>query len=564
MSEATKDTIYIDIDDEITGIIDKVRGSKHKIVALVLPKRATTLQSIVNMKLLKRTATDSKKNLVLITSETSLLPLAGAVGLHVAKNLQTKPAIPAVPTAPDEIETIAEAEEPLEAPDTAVDATKPVGELAGLPSVAAEEVIQIDNTNDGSEKVVGAAAAKTAKKNKKLKVPNFEKFRLRLVLAGLALIALITGWYTLFYVLPKAKVTIQTDNTSITSTLSVTLDTAAETLDEAGLIVPAEYKEFKKTTTEKVAATGQKDVGTKASGTVTIINCTDNPIKISAGTGVSSGSLTYILQSSVSMDAGDFTSGGQCKSNGDHVDSAAAIAQNNGDQYNIPGRTLTIAGVSGDVRATTDGMSGGTSKKVTIVSGQDVETAKQKLTSQDTTEASEELEKQFEAENLYGITETVVAGTPTITASPAIDQEGSEVTVTAVTTYTMFGAMRDDLKKLVENDAKKQIDTAKQKLLSDGIDEAVFSSQSQNGKVSAKIQLQTTVAAGAEINPDDIKQYVAGKKRGEAENYIKDRPGVKDVTISYSPFYVLSTPKKTSQISVVIEQINGNGEDTSN
>ena len=86
MTEAPKDTIYIDVDDEITGIIDKVRSSKHKIVALVLPKRSTVFQSIVNMKLLKRKADSADKNLVLITSETSLLPLAGAVGLHGGKS----------------------------------------------------------------------------------------------------------------------------------------------------------------------------------------------------------------------------------------------------------------------------------------------------------------------------------------------------------------------------------------------------------------------------------------------------------------------------------------------
>ena len=54
-----KDVIYIDVDDEITTIIDKVRSSQSKILALVLPKRATTLQSIVNMKLLKRSADEA-------------------------------------------------------------------------------------------------------------------------------------------------------------------------------------------------------------------------------------------------------------------------------------------------------------------------------------------------------------------------------------------------------------------------------------------------------------------------------------------------------------------------
>ena len=90
-----KDTIYIDIDDEITTVIDKVRSSPGRIVALVLPKRATVFQSIVNMKLLKRSAESAKKNVVLITTEAGLLPLAGAVGLHVAPTPQSKPEVPA-------------------------------------------------------------------------------------------------------------------------------------------------------------------------------------------------------------------------------------------------------------------------------------------------------------------------------------------------------------------------------------------------------------------------------------------------------------------------------------
>src|SRR5258706_15078196 len=93
-----KDVIYVDVDDEITGIIDKVENSPEKVVALVLPKRATSLQSTVNMKLLARSAKTAGKNPVLITSEGALLPLAGAAGLHVAKNFQSKPEIPDGPT----------------------------------------------------------------------------------------------------------------------------------------------------------------------------------------------------------------------------------------------------------------------------------------------------------------------------------------------------------------------------------------------------------------------------------------------------------------------------------
>src|SRR3954469_19623116 len=103
--KTSKDTIYIDVDDEITSIIDKVETSSSKVVALVLPKRAASLQSIVNMKLLKRSADTADKNVVLITSEQALIPLAGAAGLHVAKNLQSKPEVPDSPSGAGPAET---------------------------------------------------------------------------------------------------------------------------------------------------------------------------------------------------------------------------------------------------------------------------------------------------------------------------------------------------------------------------------------------------------------------------------------------------------------------------
>lgn len=49
MANNDKDTIYVDIDDEITAVIDKIQNSSSKVVALVLPKRAATFQSIVNI-----------------------------------------------------------------------------------------------------------------------------------------------------------------------------------------------------------------------------------------------------------------------------------------------------------------------------------------------------------------------------------------------------------------------------------------------------------------------------------------------------------------------------------
>jgi len=62
-------TLYIDIDEEITSIIDRVRKAEAKEVIIVAPKNAMLLQSIVNLRLLKKEADRRKKQLLIITQD---------------------------------------------------------------------------------------------------------------------------------------------------------------------------------------------------------------------------------------------------------------------------------------------------------------------------------------------------------------------------------------------------------------------------------------------------------------------------------------------------------------
>src|SRR5579859_3048113 len=96
-SNPAKETVYVDPEDEITTIIDKVEAAKSSAVALVLPKRTSALKSTVNMRLLARRTEKAGKKLILVTSEAALLPLAGVAGVPVAKNLQSQPEIPDSP-----------------------------------------------------------------------------------------------------------------------------------------------------------------------------------------------------------------------------------------------------------------------------------------------------------------------------------------------------------------------------------------------------------------------------------------------------------------------------------
>jgi hypothetical protein len=558
MSEAGKDTIYIDVDDEITSIIDKVQASDKKIVALVLPKRATVLQSIVNMKLLKRAATTHKKNLVLITSEAALLPLAGAVKLHVAKTLQSKPAIPPGPemaeedvaVTPEEVDDAEVTDEPTLSKD------KSVGELAGLATrpADAEETIDVDGPEEPAAEAA-EPAKKAPKGNKKLKVPNFEKFRTKLLLIGGGLILLLILLYMGLFVLPKAKVVIKTDNLSVTAGLDFTADTGAESVDKDQNIVPATSKDVKKTDTDKAPATGKKNVGEKATGTVTLQNCTktDGTVTIPAGTPVSNNGNVFLVDEDEVLPASILSGGGsKCFTPSKTV---SVTAQSPGDQYNLSGgRVFAVSGF-GSVNGTdSSAMTGGTTKEVTVVSQSDIDTLKTKLADKSKDAARDDLKKAFQDDNLFPLAETFANGDPSVTASPTVGSESSDVSVTTVTTYTMLGVKRDDLRGLVEEVAKQQIDTSKQAISSDGLDSAVFRLVDKGNGQQQKLSVQTQVETGTHIDEDDLKKQIAGKKKGDARDLIAKYPGVKDVTIDLSPFWVSKVPGKAKRVTIQFDR----------
>lgn len=569
----SKDTIYIDIDDEITGIIDKVRGSSSKVTALVLPKRAGVFQSIVNMKLLKRAADEANKNLVLITAEAGLLPLAGAAGIHVAKTLNSKPEIPMAPKldeAPDE--AIDEAGEV-----TAANAgDQPVGKLAEQPPADnGMETLQLDDDElpeDAAAKpptakkpkdfAAAAGADKAAKGNgkgkgksgSKFKIPNFGTFRKKLIFGGIILFLLILGLILGLIVLPKATINVKTDATNVPVELNLNLSTTETQLDTNSdtPTVPAKLASEQKTFSQQVPTTGQKNHGNKASGQVTITNCAhqDGPITIPAGAAFSGGNNTYVSQQSVTVPDSSFSGGNNCKNDTGKA-TVSVLAQSGGSGYNMPaGAGFSISNVPSGVSGQGGTISGGTDNIVQTVNQNDISNAKAKIATNDNAQ-KQALQGQLKSQGEFAITTTFSPGTPNVTQSAGVGDVANNVTVTEVITYTMFGAKEKDLDKLVDGAVKNQVDTSKQTILTEGLDTAVFGVNTSSS-TSAQLTLQTTAEVGPDLNIAAIKQSALGKKPNDVKSQLQGNPDVTDVKVKLSPFWVSSVPKKASKVKVTI------------
>jgi hypothetical protein len=570
-SVAGKETIYVDVDDEITTIIDKVQGAKAKVVALVLPKRAAVLQSIVNMKLLKRTADTADKNLVLVTTEAGLMPLAGAVGLHVASTPTSKPSVPTAPVAPStEPENV---DEPLNIVDgNASDefdargaASRSIGELAaaGTASKLAEDDIDdsIDMGDDPSDAPgilgtgVAGATAKVAKikKDKKLHVPNFDSFRKKLLIGGVLAVVLIGGLIYALTALPKATITVKTDSSTITTNLNLILDTTAKELSKEDKIIPATAQAEPKTATQTVPATGQQNNGQKASGSVSITNCTtdNSEVTLAAGSSITASGHTYILQSGVDLPFSGVHSGKACQSSGTTSTTVNITALKGGADYNL-GSSTSFSSSAGSSATITGSATGGTDDITKIVTQTDIATATSKITAADNSAVKQDLVSNLQSKGLLPVATTFLAGSPQVTSSAQAGATADNVTITAVTNYSMLGIQKSDLQSFVTDNVEGQLDKGKQVILDDGIANATFTESVAATATGANVSVQTKSLAGPQLNVAQLKTKLAGKKAGDVKSYIKQTPGVTDVEVKLGPFWVSSVPGKASHVTINI------------
>jgi len=537
-----KDVIYIDIEDDITSIIGKVKDAGSKIVALVPPKRIGVLQSAVNLKLLQKSAGSSDKRIVLITNDHSLTALAAGLKLPVAKNLQSRPEVPQL-EAPEvsEEEVINGEELPVGELAAVAEAAKPVP----VGSAADEISSQVDLRS--LDKPASTAASKKAEKKSLIKIPNFNTFRKKFFIIGGAGLVLVLLLIWMFGVAPHATITISAKTTAVNIDQTLTLDPKLPATKAGELQFKTTSQQLKKSASTDFAATGTKDIGNKAAGSMTITNSFDSDAKtVPAGTVFTGASGHRFTSSADATVPGASVSGGSI-----HAGQATVQVQalDIGNEYNVPPQTYTITGYS-SLSASGSAMSGGDKQTVTVVSQADVDKAKTQLAQQDTNAAKAQLRKQFNG-NYVVIDESFVVETGNPTVSPNIDEQAKQAKLTVETTYTLLGLERKDVNELLNASLKSALDTKpNQSIFSNGSNNITFANfqKFDNGTYNAR--LSTTGYIGSKINTDALAKQLAGKRYGEIQAAVNEIPNVENVDIKFSPFWVSSAPSDPKKVDI--------------
>ena len=228
-----KDVVYIEPEDDITDIINRLQSASEKVVALVPSKKLGVLRSAINLKLIHKTAKQSEKVVVIVTTDSALMKLALAAGLPVAKTLSSRP------TMPGDTES---AEELSEEDDIIEEETvsEPAEDTVELNSVEVEEDLEREEQSKSAK-----SSAKSAKSTKPHEdsdsdsaaapaVPAIERYRKWIILGAAALLTLIIAGVWAFVVAPAAtiNVVIRASASNFSENISFTKNSATASAED--------------------------------------------------------------------------------------------------------------------------------------------------------------------------------------------------------------------------------------------------------------------------------------------------------------------------------------------
>jgi hypothetical protein len=543
--------IYLESDEEVTSVVDKMRKTEFNKVVLVIPKEASLLQSVINLKLLKRQAQNLDKQLAIVTNDKTGRSLAQKVGLLASAKLEeVVNEAEFVPVPLEDLEeekepvrVASESESPLKETDEIVYKSKP--QKAQRKEEDEEELLVVKEEPELAEieeKEEETFAKKQIEEPEPGNLmPKLPKKKFLIISGILAFVLLAAG----FIYIPRARATVLVKAERKPVSIDFRSEKEAK-IDTAAAVIPTQLVESTKESSKKFQATGKKNVGNKASGTLRIANLSGSDINWVTGTRFVPTSNTGLIYKSASP---VFAPDGQ-------ITSIVVQAADPGDQYNGFGSnqtfTLAAASLGSNVTITCkDGMTGGSNREITYITQSDVDTAKDNLSKEAFDTAKSDFEKKTEGIKIVDQTKKEKISSSNV--NPSVNTESSDFTLTVNVSVKALGYRTEDIGQLVKAEVERELGFAK-KIIDDGAKDAsvnVDSSDLDKGTLSGTIKTDAYVSS--KIDEEQIKTDLTGLSSEKADKYLKGIEGVEETRLEFFPSFLKIFPRLRNHIVIEIE-----------
>jgi hypothetical protein len=526
---------YLEVDDEVTTAINRVRRISDGEVILVVPPGSRIATSRINFKLLAREAAERRLNMAAVSDEPHVRAMAISAGVPTYDTLAAAE-MALISFSDNDKLLAARIGKPVDVPNATM-------VLPGLPRqrpVAPTETSVMPST--GNEHAAVVAARRRAKQR---------RFSVAPILA-LGLLALLVGGvaYGAYVFLPTATITITpTTNSLIFPSFTVSADPDVAVADVAAGIVPAERLEIPIHVEGDFAATGIETRETRGAGIVRFRSeNTVDEIGIGEGTIVATadGEQFQTIEA-VTVPRADFAT-----STPGTVE-VEVRAVRGGPRGNVPAETITVLPNSLAAQLISvrnpQAIEGGARFEDQVVTREDYDAAVTALNAQlPDALAGVAVDPGLIPEGLTAFVETTELGDSTA------DQPPSAVVGTVAPIFNLgLDATAEMLavnETLVDDLAAERVTgqlAADQRLVSEQIDSRRSTGRVENGSVVYDLEPSAVVYLLPETS--GVVNLVRGKTIDEAEQALA-RYGRVDIVIW--PEFIDRIPDQAARISVSV------------
>lgn len=373
-----------------------------------------------------------------------------------------------------------------------------------------------------------------------------------LLAVGAAASVAAAYWY-----LPQATVTLFVEPRIITRQINFVVDPNLGTLDTTNNQVPGVPYSTELTAQAQTAATGEKLVGDRATGRVTVYNRTDSVKNFEKGTQLTgSNGKTYTLDEDITIASASSKENANFSITTEPAKTEAKItAVAIGAEFNVAENTeFSIANFakSSFVAVAIDSISGGTSRQATAVAQQDINDLRNQV--------NQEIEQKIltqinQSQQDFTAAIILADGSDDLEEdfSAQVGQEANSVSLETKTVVRTMTYKRADVAQLVQAAAGNEI-PANYQLKSDDITiEVIENRETDDGAVVVDARVRIKVAP--ELNTQEIQTAIRGKFPHATEDYFRQQPGFSRVEIDIQPKFperYRTFPKVADRITVEV------------
>ncbi len=574
---STKKVVYVEIDDEVTAVYDKIKPVRAKHVYIVVPKRAILFQSVVNLKILKRKSEEAGKTIYFVTNDGNGIYLAQQLGIEVYNqaNSEGKPALFSTEVQDEQLRIT-----PLRATVNSIEDEPPPRLKERKLSIS--EILNKRKSNkniDVSKLDAQKKKSKSARPKLVVMGPN------RHLLFSLVAVSLVILLVIVYIALPGATIHLTPSASVLEKSVNITLadynSNKAELETRPPHMIASYPVSTTVTTTITHYSTGKKfsEKGSNAGGKITIFNTTKNDWPLIPQTRFQTDEgIVFRLQNAVTVPAATANGPGTLEVPvvADPVDAFGTIV---GERGNIAPSSFFLPGLNESSRSelyaeSSDPMTGGVTDFVAYISQEDLDAASSRLEDELMKNAIAELEKAVaEKSELVGdgTIYTLLDGEGAVkigevsvdVPSGLLNQEQAEFTVSGEVFVSGVYYDHDEMLEILKNELtlKKSPQKELLRINEESTSYRIFEWNNTNGKIKLTANIkgieQFSIDPSKESGErllNKIKDHILGKEIDEAKNYIQNLPEINKVEIESWPAWSPTIPKFPDNIEFEIRE----------